>query len=221
PQVEAQLPAARPAPPRFRTIQNNSDPAQGPHPIRPSKVRRSDIYLAPGGVHGTETKTSYRRDGSCDGVDHPSGHDVGGGSAELVTPSSTSAFVLGRSTSFLPPTLDARRDRQAAVRSHPERRQAGRTSGPVVEQVRAGDQSQDRESPRTYYSRAVPAARRRGHRMTAKMKRRAFIALLGGAAVSWPVAARAQELGRMRHVVFLHALAENDAEVQARITVFR
>src|SRR6516225_5668152 len=66
-------------------IQNNSDPAQGPHPIRPSKVRRSDIYLAPGGVHGTETKTSYRRDGSCDGVDHPSGHDVGGGSAELVT----------------------------------------------------------------------------------------------------------------------------------------
>jgi hypothetical protein len=27
-------------------------------PIRPSKVRHSDIYLAPGGVHGTETKTS-------------------------------------------------------------------------------------------------------------------------------------------------------------------
>jgi hypothetical protein len=39
-------------------IQNNSDLAQGPLPIRPSKVRRSDIYLAPGGVHGTETKTS-------------------------------------------------------------------------------------------------------------------------------------------------------------------
>ena len=39
---------------------------------------------APGGVHGTETKTSCRRDGSCDGVDHPSGHDVGGGSPELV-----------------------------------------------------------------------------------------------------------------------------------------
>ena len=27
-------------------------------PIRPSKVRHSDIYLAPGGVHRTETKTS-------------------------------------------------------------------------------------------------------------------------------------------------------------------
>ena len=37
------------------SIQNNSDLAQGPLPIRPSKVRRSDIYLAPGGVHGTET----------------------------------------------------------------------------------------------------------------------------------------------------------------------
>src|SRR6516164_5136693 len=39
-------------------IQNNSDLAQGPHPIRPSKVLRSDICLAPGVVHGTETKTS-------------------------------------------------------------------------------------------------------------------------------------------------------------------
>jgi hypothetical protein len=27
-------------------------------PIRPSKVRHSDIYPEPGGVHGTETKTS-------------------------------------------------------------------------------------------------------------------------------------------------------------------
>src|SRR5262249_25431482 len=83
-------------------IQNNSDLAQGPHPIRPSKVPRSDIYLAPGGVHGTETKTSYRRDGSCDGVDHPSGHDVGGGSPELVIdlPPLPSAFVLGGRPAF-------------------------------------------------------------------------------------------------------------------------
>src|SRR5262249_44226824 len=96
-------------------IQNNSDLAQGLLPIRPSKVRCSDIYLAPGGVHGTETKTShriYRRDGSCDSVDHPGGHDVGGGCAELVSdlPPSTFAFVLiiRRSTSFLPPTLESR-----------------------------------------------------------------------------------------------------------------
>ena len=54
------------------------------------------------GTHGT--KTSYRRDCSCNGADHPNGHDVGR-VADL--PASTFAFVLGRSTSFLPPTLDA------------------------------------------------------------------------------------------------------------------
>src|SRR6516165_158281 len=72
-------------------------------PFSPSKVQHRDIYLAPGGVHGTETKTSHRiygRNGSCNGVDYPSGHDVGGprfGCAELVSdvPSSTFAVVLG------------------------------------------------------------------------------------------------------------------------------
>src|SRR6266511_6345364 len=54
------------------------------------------------------------------------------------------------------------------------------------------------------------------------IKRRAFITLLGGAVVAWPLAARAQQAGeRMRRVVFLHGLAENDPEARARVAAFR
>ena len=53
------------------------------------------------------------------------------------------------------------------------------------------------------------------------MRRREFIALSVGAAVSWPLAARAQQPMGMRRVAFLHALVENDAEVLARVIAFQ
>src|SRR6266481_3581411 len=63
-------------------------------------------------------------------------------------------------------------------------------------------------------------SRREGPPMSG-MGRREFVALLGGAAAEWPLAARAQQPERMRLIGALMGFAESDPGGQAAIAAFR
>jgi len=53
------------------------------------------------------------------------------------------------------------------------------------------------------------------------VKRREFLTYVGGAALAWPLGARAQQADRMRRVGVLLTLSADDPEGQVRVAAFR
>src|SRR5262249_51101308 len=107
------------------------------------------------------------RDGKHAGVCAPEADHHVGGPAPIACGLPPAPIHRQRRLDFLRDGFDRSvSPRRRLCRSHPQRREAGRPTGAGADQVRAGDQSQDREGARPRSATNAARARRRGDRMS-------------------------------------------------------